>query len=317
MLDVLSSGQALAQGPYLKIHGPQGSPKDDGIDGGGSRRHCGVDDGGVGMSTAKFSAARGLLKNLFGWHITRGIFDVPNEQISWRPAVVGGQSSAILPVGGQWVNNMGTSFHLNFHTATPCFHAEISGFEPPGTPQTQQVYSAMDPLVAYALAPMHLPALYIPRGSGKTTWEPVSSSTSTATPLKGLLDLGHLIHERAVADFMLRLNLPVTDGCVDAQIEPTCCAVAAALRVLCAHVSLPALGASAIRFRLDYRTTLTACHHLTIRRHLMMGTCAVHAALLLPLLRWIYLYRSASASSCPHPPKAGLCHVSPTAPFIA
>ncbi|EJK58892.1 hypothetical protein THAOC_20949, partial [Thalassiosira oceanica] len=37
-------------------------------------------------------------------------------------------------------------------------------FEMPGTPQIKQVYSAMDPLVAYALAPMHLPALYIPRG---------------------------------------------------------------------------------------------------------------------------------------------------------
>ncbi|EJK44699.1 hypothetical protein THAOC_36742, partial [Thalassiosira oceanica] len=52
----------------------------------------------------------------------------------------------------------------------------------PGTPQIKQVYSAMDPLVAYALAPMHLAAFYIPRGSGKTTWEPVSSSTSTAAP---------------------------------------------------------------------------------------------------------------------------------------
>ncbi|EJK67314.1 hypothetical protein THAOC_11671 [Thalassiosira oceanica] len=75
-------------------------------------------------------------------------------------------------------------------TATPCFGSEILGFEPPGTPQIKQVYSAMDPLVAYALAPMHLPALYIPRGSGKTTWEPVSSSTSTATPCFGSEILG-------------------------------------------------------------------------------------------------------------------------------
>ncbi|EJK47819.1 hypothetical protein THAOC_33439, partial [Thalassiosira oceanica] len=51
-----------------------------------------------------------------------------------------------------------------------------------GTPQIQQVYGAMNPLLAYALAPMHLPAFYIPRGNGKTTWEPVSTSTSTATP---------------------------------------------------------------------------------------------------------------------------------------
>ncbi|EJK63625.1 hypothetical protein THAOC_15705 [Thalassiosira oceanica] len=67
-------------------------------------------------------------------------------------------------------------------TATPCFHAEISGSEPPGTPQIQQVYGAMNPLLAYTLAPMHLSAFYIPRGSGKTTWEPTSTSTSTATP---------------------------------------------------------------------------------------------------------------------------------------
>ncbi|EJK50645.1 hypothetical protein THAOC_30317, partial [Thalassiosira oceanica] len=67
-------------------------------------------------------------------------------------------------------------------TATPCFRAEISGSEPPGTPQIQRVYGAMNPLVAYALAPMHLAAFHTPRGSGKTTWEPVSTSTSTATP---------------------------------------------------------------------------------------------------------------------------------------
>ena len=67
-------------------------------------------------------------------------------------------------------------------TVTPCFHAEILGSEPPGTPQIQQVYGAMNPLLAYALALMHLPAFHIPRASGKTTWEPVSSSTSTAAP---------------------------------------------------------------------------------------------------------------------------------------
>ncbi|EJK52477.1 hypothetical protein THAOC_28238, partial [Thalassiosira oceanica] len=67
-------------------------------------------------------------------------------------------------------------------TATPCFHAEISGSEPPGTPQIQQVYGAMNPLLAYTLALMPLPAFHIPRASGKTTWEPVSTSTPTATP---------------------------------------------------------------------------------------------------------------------------------------
>ncbi|EJK53730.1 hypothetical protein THAOC_26769 [Thalassiosira oceanica] len=67
-------------------------------------------------------------------------------------------------------------------TATPCFRAEILGSEPPGTPQIQQVYGAMNPLLAYTLAPMHRSAFYIPRGSGKSTWEPTSSSTPTATP---------------------------------------------------------------------------------------------------------------------------------------
>ncbi|EJK55360.1 hypothetical protein THAOC_24913 [Thalassiosira oceanica] len=67
-------------------------------------------------------------------------------------------------------------------TTTPSFCAEISGLEPPGTPQIQQVYCAMDPLLAYALAPMHLSAFGIPRDSGKTTWEPTSSSTPTTTP---------------------------------------------------------------------------------------------------------------------------------------
>ena len=40
----------------------------------------------------------------------------------------------------------------------------------------------MNPLLAYALAPVNLPGCSIPRDSGKTTWEPTSSSTSTATP---------------------------------------------------------------------------------------------------------------------------------------
>ncbi|EJK50765.1 hypothetical protein THAOC_30138, partial [Thalassiosira oceanica] len=47
--------------------------------------------------------------------------------------------------------------------------------QPPGTPQIQQVYGAMNPLLAYALAPMHLSAFGIPRDSGKTTWEPKSA----------------------------------------------------------------------------------------------------------------------------------------------
>ncbi|EJK57827.1 hypothetical protein THAOC_22094 [Thalassiosira oceanica] len=67
-------------------------------------------------------------------------------------------------------------------TAVPCLHAETSGFEPPGTPQIKQVYVAMNPLLVYTLAPMHLPAFHIPRASGKTTWEPTSTSTPTATP---------------------------------------------------------------------------------------------------------------------------------------
>ena len=59
MLDVLSSGgvtngQALAQGPYLKIRAVVGSPEDDGIGEGGSRRHCGVDDGGARPGPPRF-----------------------------------------------------------------------------------------------------------------------------------------------------------------------------------------------------------------------------------------------------------------------
>ncbi|EJK50365.1 hypothetical protein THAOC_30676 [Thalassiosira oceanica] len=44
---------------------------------------------------------------------------------------------------------------------------------------------AMGPLLAYTLAPMHLSSAFsIPRDghTGKTTWEPMSTSTSTATP---------------------------------------------------------------------------------------------------------------------------------------
>ncbi|EJK47317.1 hypothetical protein THAOC_33971, partial [Thalassiosira oceanica] len=67
-------------------------------------------------------------------------------------------------------------------TAAPCFRAEISGFEPCGTPQIQQVYGAMDPLMAYTLAPLCQSGFDIPRDSGKTTWETTSSSTSTAAP---------------------------------------------------------------------------------------------------------------------------------------
>ncbi|EJK73258.1 hypothetical protein THAOC_05126 [Thalassiosira oceanica] len=59
---------------------------------------------------------------------------------------------------------------------------EISGFVPPDKPQDQQVYGTMNPLLAYALAPMHLSAFDIPRGSGETTWETTTSSTSAATP---------------------------------------------------------------------------------------------------------------------------------------
>ncbi|EJK73311.1 hypothetical protein THAOC_05070, partial [Thalassiosira oceanica] len=66
------------------------------------------------------------------------------------------------------------------------FRAPRTGLESSLLPyvasQIKKVYGAMKPLVAYALAPMHLAAFHTPRGSGKTTWEPVSTSTSTATP---------------------------------------------------------------------------------------------------------------------------------------
>ena len=42
----------------------------------------------------------------------------------------------------------------------------------------QQVYGAMDPFQACTPVNSHLSSLSIPRGSGKTTWEPVSSSGS-------------------------------------------------------------------------------------------------------------------------------------------
>ncbi|EJK55926.1 hypothetical protein THAOC_24281, partial [Thalassiosira oceanica] len=45
---------------------------------------------------------------------------------------------------------------------TPCFRADILKVMQPGTPQIQQVYDAMDPLLAYTLAPMHLSAFAIP-----------------------------------------------------------------------------------------------------------------------------------------------------------
>ncbi|EJK48377.1 hypothetical protein THAOC_32830 [Thalassiosira oceanica] len=73
-------------------------------------------------------------------------------------------------------------YHLGLATILAVKWASVLGSGPPGTPQIQQDYGAMDPLLAYVLAPMHLCAFYIPRGSGKTTWEPTSTSTSTATP---------------------------------------------------------------------------------------------------------------------------------------
>ncbi|EJK50625.1 hypothetical protein THAOC_30340, partial [Thalassiosira oceanica] len=76
-------------------------------------------------------------------------------------------------------------------TAAPCFHAEILGFEPPGTPQIQQGYGAMNPLLAYTLALMPLPAFHIPRSqivllvvdrqrvrtNPDRSWHPMSSFT--------------------------------------------------------------------------------------------------------------------------------------------
>ncbi|EJK47254.1 hypothetical protein THAOC_34040, partial [Thalassiosira oceanica] len=46
----------------------------------------------------------------------------------------------------------------------------------------REVNGAMNPLLAYTLAPMHLSVFAIPSISEKTTWGPTSSSTSTATP---------------------------------------------------------------------------------------------------------------------------------------
>ena len=56
---------------------------------------------------AKFSAVRGLSRNLFVGHITQGICDVPYEQIWRKPAVDREQAAFILLVG---VNYLPLSF---------------------------------------------------------------------------------------------------------------------------------------------------------------------------------------------------------------
>ena len=62
-----------------------------------------VDDGEPESYGAKFSAVRGLSKNLFDRNITRGICDVPVEQILRRPAVNGEQCANILLSGAEYL----------------------------------------------------------------------------------------------------------------------------------------------------------------------------------------------------------------------
>ncbi|EJK70106.1 hypothetical protein THAOC_08563, partial [Thalassiosira oceanica] len=64
-------------------------------------------------------------------------------------------------------------FDLRFHW---------SNNQQPGTPQIQQVFGAMNPLLAYTLALMHLPAFHIPRGSQKTTLKPTSTQLPSQHP---------------------------------------------------------------------------------------------------------------------------------------
>ena len=66
---------------------------------GGSRRLVSSMMEALGCLPAKISAARGLLKILFGQRITRGICDALPEQFSRRPAKGGGLCNIILLIG--------------------------------------------------------------------------------------------------------------------------------------------------------------------------------------------------------------------------
>ena len=70
----------------------------------GPNRRRWREESGLG---AKFSAVRGLSRNLFVGHITQGICDVPYEQIWRKPAVDREQAASILLVG---VNYLPLSF---------------------------------------------------------------------------------------------------------------------------------------------------------------------------------------------------------------
>ena len=62
-----------------------------------------VDYGEPESQGAKFSAVRGLSENLFVGNITRGICDVPYEQISRKPAVDREQAASILLAGAEYL----------------------------------------------------------------------------------------------------------------------------------------------------------------------------------------------------------------------
>ena len=63
----------------------------------------------LGCLPAKISAARGLLKILFGQRITRGICDALPEQFSRRPAKGGGLCNIILLIGVDYLRSVSWS----------------------------------------------------------------------------------------------------------------------------------------------------------------------------------------------------------------
>ncbi|EJK46501.1 hypothetical protein THAOC_34827 [Thalassiosira oceanica] len=101
MLDVLSSGgvtngQALAQGPYLKIRWAVGVSR--GRKGGRGGTVASTMEA-LGCFPLKFSAAKGVIeKSLRAGTSPGGFVMCPPEGISRKPAAVDGRSSAILLV---------------------------------------------------------------------------------------------------------------------------------------------------------------------------------------------------------------------------
>ncbi|EJK68008.1 hypothetical protein THAOC_10865 [Thalassiosira oceanica] len=101
---------------------------------------------------------------------------------TWEPTYNSSFTAVLTYIFVQLKSGKACSWPQLAHIIKSSGYTMSSGFQPPDTPQIQQVYLAMDPSLAYTLAHSHLSAVTIPRGSGKTTWEPTSSPTPTATP---------------------------------------------------------------------------------------------------------------------------------------